>query len=354
VNGTYLLALRQTRSSDTRSERRHDAWKTCKSCSTQCNSDLIRRRACFWPSSELVCQSPISLSPYALELLISMEYRHILMASIAEPSMSLSVEAKIGPALKGISGAISDHLLAKRFHACAAASCGRGILSRQNSDLGIHHATIIGFGWGVRLLSSTTTTQGTGTSTGIGTAPAQISASSPPLMFTDFRNQKKATNLDLHRPFAVCQTYQQRGNSRTLPLAAAVLGKLGRLWRVRVQRTVSRLATTQLRCHRGAYPAPSTDANPALALLGLHCSARSENGSQKVSREALSPHGLGVPDPGTLQACTVNPTNQFCDSRPSKACVVGSRRRCFRALLYILLGAFALFRLYAENYNHAS
>jgi hypothetical protein len=110
VNGISLLALRQTRISDTRSERRRDIWTTCKSCSTQCSPGLIRRRACFWPSSELVCQSPISLSPYALELLTSMESRHIPMASIAELPMSLSEEAKIGPALNRISGETSDNL----------------------------------------------------------------------------------------------------------------------------------------------------------------------------------------------------------------------------------------------------
>lgn len=73
-----------------------------------------------------------------------------------------------------------------------------------------------------------------------------------------------------------------------------------------------------------------------------------------MSREPFSPRGLGVPDPGTLQACTVNHTNRVCDLHPSKACVIGSRRRCFRALLYTLLGGFALFGLYAEHYNHAS
>jgi hypothetical protein len=121
VNGIFLLALRQTRISDTRSERRRVVWTTCKSCLTQCNWGLIRRRACFWPSSGLVCQSPISLSQYALELLISMEYRHILMASIAELSVSVSREAKIGTALNRISGETSDNLYGRRFPTRAAA-----------------------------------------------------------------------------------------------------------------------------------------------------------------------------------------------------------------------------------------
>jgi hypothetical protein len=39
-----------------------------------------------------------------------MESRHIPMASIAELPMSLSEEAKIGPALNRISGETSDNL----------------------------------------------------------------------------------------------------------------------------------------------------------------------------------------------------------------------------------------------------
>lgn len=155
----------------------------------------------------------------------------------------------------------------------------RGASSRRDSDSDMPSTTKIGYERGSRLFSSTSTLQGVGTSTG--TAPAQISASLPPLIFADCRNQRKATNSDLHRPLAACQTYRQRGNSRTLLLAAAVLGKLGRLWRMRVQRTVSRLATTQLRCHRGAYPAISTDANAALALVGLHCSAGLRTGVRR-------------------------------------------------------------------------
>jgi hypothetical protein len=77
----------------------------------------------------------------------------------------------------------------------------------------VHPTTTIGYGRGSRLFSSTSTLQGVGTSAG--TAPAQTSASLPPLMFANCRNQRLATNSDLHRPLAACQTYRQRGNSRT-------------------------------------------------------------------------------------------------------------------------------------------
>lgn len=104
------------------------------------------------------------------------------------------------------------------------------------------------YGRGSRLLSSTGKVQGVGkvqgtVGTGTGTAPAQISASSSPLMSAHCRNQRKATKLDMHRPLAACQTYRQRGNSECLPLAAAVVGELVRLWKIRVQRRVLRLAT---------------------------------------------------------------------------------------------------------------
>ena len=142
MNGIFLPELRQTKTSDTKSERQRDNWTICRFCSTQCNSGLIRCRACFWPSFVLVCQSSILLSRYALELLISMDYRHIPIASIAELSM-LSKEAKLGPALNRISGAKVQTFTRlnmpclRRSASCAAAS-GRDS-SRERTQ---HHNRI--------------------------------------------------------------------------------------------------------------------------------------------------------------------------------------------------------------------
>ena len=153
----------------------------------QCNWGLIRRQACFWQNSGLACQSPTSLSLYALGPLISTEYRHIHRASIAEVSVSLAEEDEIKPSLDRISGAKSGRLPGKRFPACAAESrlrFGNAPYIPTQSDI-----TIVGYGRGTRLLSSPSTVQGAGA------APAQISVCSSPLMFTDCRNQREATKL---------------------------------------------------------------------------------------------------------------------------------------------------------------
>jgi hypothetical protein len=51
--------------------------------------------------------------------------------------------------------------------------------------------------------------------------------------------------------------------------------------------------------------------------MGLWCSGFT-NGSQKIPWQPFSPRGLALPDPGTLQACSVNLTNQFCELHLSK------------------------------------
>jgi hypothetical protein len=87
-----LASVRRTRILDIGFERQRNVWTICKSWLMQCSSDLIRRRACFWPSSGSVCQSSISLSPSAtlLELLISMEYHCTLRASNTSLYLPLS------------------------------------------------------------------------------------------------------------------------------------------------------------------------------------------------------------------------------------------------------------------------
>jgi hypothetical protein len=119
VNGIFLLASRRTRTSDTRSERQIDVWTICKLCLVQCDPGLLRRQACFWQSSDSVCQSPTLRSLSALEMLISTGSHYIPKTNIAELSMPLS--NKIGPALSSSTGVKTvNHLLGKRLPVCSA------------------------------------------------------------------------------------------------------------------------------------------------------------------------------------------------------------------------------------------